>query len=59
MYRGSLLRGRSRSIHGHFQTSFSETEAKVHVEPPREGGKIVYINGPGHLTKMSIYGKNS
>ena len=44
---------------------FSETSwsinAKFHVEPPWEVGKIVYINGTGHMTKMaamSIYGKN-
>ena len=31
------------------------------VEPPWEGGTKVYINGPGHMTKMAampIYGKN-
>ena len=36
-------------------------KAKVHVEYPWEGGTEVYINGPGHLTKMAtmpIYGKN-
>ena len=30
------------------------------MEPPWEGGKKVYINGPGHMTKMAatpIYGK--
>ena len=30
------------------------------MEPSWEGGKKVYINGPGHMTKMaamSIYGK--
>ena len=35
-------------------------KAKFHVEPPREGGKKVYINGPGHMTKMAtmlIYGE--
>ena len=43
----------------------SETDlpikAKLYVEPPWEGGKKVYINGPGHMTKMAampIYGKN-
>ena len=33
--------------------------AKFHAEPPWEGGKKVYINGPGHMTKMAampIYG---
>ena len=36
-------------------------QAKFYVEPPWEGGTKVYINGPGHMTKMaatSIYGKN-
>ena len=31
------------------------------MEPPLEGGKKVYINGLGHMTKMAampIYGKN-
>ena len=46
---------------------FSETawpiKAKFYVEPPWEGGtKVhVYINRPGHMTKMAampIYGKN-
>ena len=36
-------------------------KAKLYVEPPWEGGTIVCINGPGHMTKMAtmpIYGKN-
>ena len=36
-------------------------KAKLYVEPPWEGGTKVYINGPGHMTKMTamlIYGKN-
>ena len=36
-------------------------QAKFYVEPPWEGGTKVYINGPGHMTKMAampIYGKN-
>ena len=44
---------------------FSETawpiKAKFYVQPPWEGGTKVYINGPGHMTKMAtrpIYGKN-
>ena len=35
--------------------------AKFHLEPPWEKRKKVYINGPGHMTKMAampIYGKN-
>ena len=36
-------------------------KAKFYVKPPWEGGTKVYINGPGHMTKMAampIYGKN-
>ena len=36
-------------------------KAKFYVEPSWEGGMKVYINGPGHMTKMAampIYGKN-
>ena len=38
-------------------------KAKFYVEPPWEGGTKVYINGPGHKTKMAampihVYGKN-
>ena len=35
-------------------------KAKFYVEPPWDGGTKVYINGPGHMTKMAampIYGK--
>ena len=35
-------------------------KAKFFVEHPWEGGTKVYINGPGHVTKMAatpIYGK--
>ena len=46
-----------------FKDIFSETawpiKAKFYVEPPWEGGKKEYINGPGHITKMAampIYG---
>ena len=44
---------------------YSETawpiKAKFYLEPPWEGGTKVYINDPGHMTKMAampIYGKN-
>ena len=44
---------------------FSETawpiKAKFYAGPPWEGETKVYINGPGHMTKMPatpIYGKN-
>ena len=29
-------------------------KAKFYVEPPWEGGTKVYINGPGHMTKMAV-----
>ena len=35
-------------------------KAKFYVENPWQGGKKVYLNGPGHMTKMAampIYGK--
>ena len=48
-----------------FSNIFSETawpiKAKFYVEPPWEGGTKVYINSPGHMTKMAavpIYDKN-
>ena len=49
-----------------FQTSsplkpLGQSKPKFYVEPPWEGGKKVYINGPCHMTKMAampIYGKN-
>ena len=48
-----------------FSKIFSETawpiKAKFYVEPPWIRGTKVYINGPGHMTKMAampIYGKN-
>ena len=52
-------------VRSQFQTSSPETawpiKAKFYVEPPWEGGTKVYINGPGHMTKMAampINGKN-
>ena len=36
-------------------------QSQISWEPPWEGGKKVYINGPGHMTKMAampIYGIN-
>ena len=34
-------------------------KAKLHVEHPWEGGKKVYINGHGHMTKMAAMPINS
>ena len=36
-------------------------EAKLHMEPPLDGGTKACTNGPGHMIKMAampIYGKN-
>ena len=30
-------------------------KAKFYVEPSWEGGTKVYINGPGHMTKMATF----
>ena len=38
-----------------------QIKAKFYMEPPWEVGTKIYINGPGHMTKMAaipIYGKN-
>ena len=40
---------------------FSNIKAKFYEEPPWEGGTKIYINGPGHMSKMAampIYGIN-
>ena len=34
-------------------------KAKFYVEPPWEGGTKVYINDPGHMTKMAAMLKNA
>ena len=34
-------------------------KAKFYVDPPWEGGKKVYINGLGHMTKMAAMLKNA
>ena len=67
VYLWSGVRRTSSSIvRPHFSNIFSsETawpiKAKFYVEPPWGGGTKVYINDPGHMTKMAatpIYGKN-
>ena len=52
-------------IHVYDKIFFSKTagpiKTKFDVEPPWEGGKKGYINGPVHVTDiaaMPIYGKN-
>ena len=65
-YSGVRRRRRCRRRRQQYLNIFSsETalpiKAKFYVEPPWEGGTKVYINGPGHMTKMAampIYGKN-
>ena len=34
-------------------------KAKFYMEPPWEGGTKVYINDPGHMTKMAAMLKNA
>ena len=62
---GVRCRRRCRRRQQYLNIFSSETalpiKAKLYVEPPWEGGTKVYINGPGHMTKMAampIYGKN-
>ena len=65
-YPWSVVRCPSVVVRPQFSNVFSsETawpiKAKFYVEPPWEGGTKVYINGPGHMTKMAAtpkYGKN-
>ena len=64
-YSSSGIRCRRRRRQQCLNIFSSETalpiKAKLYVEPPWEGGTKVYINGPGHMTKMAtmpIYGKN-
>ena len=52
---------RPSTIFKHFLPNARPIKAKYYVEPPWEGGTKIYINGPGHMTKMaamSIYGIN-
>ena len=57
---------RRPSVCSHFQTSaplkpLGQSKPNFFMEPPWKGGTKVYINGPGHMTKMAatpIYGKN-
>ena len=56
----SAFRHRPQSSNICFESAWP-INTKFHVEPPWEGGNKIYINGPGHMTKMavmSIYGKN-
>ena len=61
-----MLRRPSLSVRSQCSNIFSSgtagpIKAKLSVEPLLEGEMKVYINGPGHMTKMAampIYGKN-
>ena len=59
--RGRRCRRRQQCLNIFSSETALPIKAKFYVEPPREGGTKVYINGPGHMTKMAampIYGKN-
>ena len=65
VYPYSGVRCRRRGCQQCLNIFSSETalpiKAKFYVEPLWEGGTKVYINGPGHMTKMAampLYGKN-
>ena len=53
----------SSTISSIFSSETASTiKPKFHVESPWEGGTKVYINGPGHMTKMAVmpkYGKKN
>ena len=56
-----VRRHRPSTISNVFSETARPIKAKFYVEPRWEGGMKVYINGPGHMTKMAampIYGKN-
>ena len=61
-YSWSGVRRRPSTISNVFSSETTwPIKAKFYVEPPWQGGKKVYINGPGHMTKMAtmpIYSKN-
>ena len=58
----SVCRRRPSTISNIFSSEITwPIEAKFYVQPPWQGEKKVYINGPGHMTKMvatPIYGNN-
>ena len=50
------------AIYVHYHNSFFSawlTEAELHLEHPLEGRPKVYVNGPGHTTKMAAMAINS
>ena len=62
VYPWSVVRRRSSTFSNIFSSETAwPIKAKFYVEPPWGGGTKVYINDPGHMTKMAatpIYGKN-
>ena len=53
-----------RRRHSHSLNIFSSetaepVKAKHHVEHPKDGGTNGFINGPGHMTKMTTRAINS
>ena len=60
-YSGARCRRRQQCLNIFSSETTLPIKAKFYVESPWEGGTKVYINGPGHVTKMAampIYGKN-
>ena len=60
-YSGVRRRCRQQCLNIFSSETALPIKAKFYVEPPWEGGTKVYINGPGHMTKMAampIYGIN-
>ena len=57
----SSVRGRPSTISNVFSSETTwPIKADFYMEPPWQGGKKVYINGPGRMTKMAampIYSK--
>ena len=61
VYPCSGVRCRQQCLNSFSSETAWPIKAKLYVEPPWEGWTKVYINGPGHMTKMAampIYGKN-
>ena len=61
LYSGVRCRRRQQCLNIFSSETALPIKAKFYVESPWEGGTKVYINGPGHMTKMAampVYGKN-
>ena len=61
-YPWSVVRRRPFTFSNVFSSETARPiKVKFYMEPPWEGGTNVYINNPGHMTKMAampIYGQN-